>query len=126
MNAHVDQDAARTGATRREMVVGTALVSGALLVGCGPADLLSVGAKTEVGAFGPFIRIAADGAVTVFNKHIEFGQGTHAGLAAIVAEELDADRRAQQGGDDEPGAPDDGIAAHFPADDPASDDPFAP
>ncbi|MFM8755013.1 MAG: molybdopterin cofactor-binding domain-containing protein, partial [Phenylobacterium sp.] len=41
--------------------------------------------------FGPFIRIAADGAVTVVNKHIEFGQGSHAGLAAIVAEELDAD-----------------------------------
>jgi len=91
MNAHVDTDAAQAGATRRELVVGTALVSGALLVGCSPADLLAVGAKTEVGAFGPFIRIAADGAVTVFNKHIEFGQGAHAGLAAIVAEELDAD-----------------------------------
>ena len=85
MNAHVDTDAARAGATRRELVVGTALVSGALLVGCSPADLLAAGAKTEVGAFGPFIRIAADGAVTVFNKHIEFGQGSHAGLAAIVS-----------------------------------------
>jgi CO/xanthine dehydrogenase Mo-binding subunit len=29
--------------------------------------------------------------VTVISKHIEFGQGNHAGLAAIVAEELDAD-----------------------------------
>ncbi len=29
--------------------------------------------------------------MTVVNKHIEFGQGNHAGLAAIVAEELDAD-----------------------------------
>jgi isoquinoline 1-oxidoreductase beta subunit len=29
--------------------------------------------------------------VTVLSKHIEFGQGNHAGLAAIVAEELDAD-----------------------------------
>src|SRR5258708_759972 len=36
-------------------------------------------------------RMALDGAVTVVNKHIEFGQGSHAGLAAIVAEELDAD-----------------------------------
>ena len=90
MNSHVDQAAARSGATRRDLVVGTALVSGALLVGCSPADLMSAGAKTEVGAFGPFIRIAADGAVTVVSKHIEFGQGSHAGLAAIVAEELDA------------------------------------
>ena len=91
MNSRVDQAAARSGATRRDLVVGTALVSGALLVGCSPADLMSAGAKTEVGAFGPFIRIAADGAVTVVSKHIEFGQGNHAGLAAIVAEELDAD-----------------------------------
>ena len=77
--------------TRRDLVVGATLVSGALLVGCSPADLLSAGSKVDVGAFGPFIKVAADGAVTVISKHIEFGQGTHAGLAAIVAEELDAD-----------------------------------
>ena len=77
--------------TRRELVVGATMVGGALLVGCSPADLLSAGAKTDVGAFGPFIKIAADGAVTVISKHIEFGQGNHAGLSAIVAEELDAD-----------------------------------
>ncbi|MDB5437077.1 MAG: isoquinoline 1-oxidoreductase, partial [Phenylobacterium sp.] len=29
--------------------------------------------------------------MTVVSKHIEFGQGNHAGLAAIVAEEMDAD-----------------------------------
>lgn len=79
------------GSTRREVVVGAALVGGALVVGCSPGDLLSVGAKTDFGAFGPFIKIAPDGAVTVVSKHIEFGQGNHAGLAAIVAEELDAD-----------------------------------
>ena len=77
--------------SRRDLVVGATLVGGALMVGCSPADLLSAGAKTNVGAFGPFIKIAADGAVTVISKHIEFGQGNHAGLAAIVAEELDAD-----------------------------------
>ena len=47
--------------------------------------------KQDFGAFGPFIRVGADGWVTVVNKHIEFGQGTGAGLAAIVAEEMDAD-----------------------------------
>ncbi|MGA0605663.1 molybdopterin cofactor-binding domain-containing protein [Phenylobacterium sp. VNQ135] len=78
--------------TRRDaLVVGATLTGGALLVGCSPADMLSVGAKKDFGAFGPFIRIAADGTVTVVSKHIEFGQGNHAGLAAIVAEELDAD-----------------------------------
>jgi len=79
------------GSTRRELIVGATVVGGALLVGCSPANILSIGAKVEPGAFGPFIRIEPDGAVTVVAKHIEFGQGTHTGLAAIVAEELDAD-----------------------------------
>jgi len=78
-------------ATRRDVVVGATLAGGALLVGCSPADILGAGARTPVGAFGPFIKIAPDGAVTVISKHIEFGQGNHAGLAAIVADELDAD-----------------------------------
>jgi isoquinoline 1-oxidoreductase beta subunit len=77
--------------SRRDVVVAASLVGGSLLVGCSPADLMSLGSKVEVGAFGPFIKIAPDGAVTVISKHIEFGQGNHAGLAAIVAEELNAD-----------------------------------
>ncbi len=88
MNAHVKPAAP----SRRDMLVWSATAAGgALLVGCSPADILSIGAKTPVGAFGPFIKIAPDGSVTVVNKHIEFGQGTSTGLAAIVAEELDAD-----------------------------------
>ncbi|MFZ0268226.1 molybdopterin cofactor-binding domain-containing protein [Caulobacter sp.] len=79
------------GVSRRDVVVGATLVGGALLVGCSPADLMSAGSKVEPGAFGPFIQFDPDGAVTVLSKHIEFGQGNHAGLAAIVAEELDAD-----------------------------------
>jgi len=38
-----------------------------------------------------FVRIGADGTVTVLSKHIEFGQGPFTGLATLVAEELDAD-----------------------------------
>ncbi len=79
-------------ATRREVLtVGAALVGGSLLVGCSLPDLLSAGSKVEPGAFGAFLKFAADGTVTVISKHIEFGQGNHAGLAAIAAEELDAD-----------------------------------
>ncbi|PVM89487.1 xanthine dehydrogenase family protein molybdopterin-binding subunit [Caulobacter radicis] len=87
MNAPVKPE----GFSRRELMVGAAVVGGALVVGCSPADLMSAGSKVEVGAFGPFIRFEPDGFVTVISKHIEFGQGSHAGLAAIVAEELDAD-----------------------------------
>jgi isoquinoline 1-oxidoreductase beta subunit len=73
------------------LVVSAASAGGALLVGCSPASILSLGADDRFGPFGPFVRIAADGVVTVVSKHIEFGQGSHAGLAAILAEELDAD-----------------------------------
>lgn len=91
MNAPVNKKTI-AGATRRDVVIGASLVGGALVVGaCSPGDLLSIGAKEDFGAFGPFIKIAPDGVVTVVSKHIEFGQGNHAGLAAIVAEELDAD-----------------------------------
>ena len=79
-------------ATRRGVIVSATAAGGALLVGCSMGDLLSMGAKKQdFGAFGPFIKIDPDGWVTVFNKHQEMGQGNHAGLAAIVAEELDAD-----------------------------------
>lgn len=91
MKGPLSKFAARDGVSRRDVVVGATLVGGALLVGCSPADIMSAGSKVEVGAFGPFIKIAADGAVMVISKHVEFGQGNHAGLAAIVAEELDAD-----------------------------------
>ncbi|HQR88429.1 MAG TPA: molybdopterin-dependent oxidoreductase, partial [Caulobacter sp.] len=91
MNGPLSKLIAQDGVSRRDIVVGATLVGGALLVGCSPAEIMSAGSKVEVGAFGPFIKIAADGAVTVISKHVEFGQGNHAGLAAIVAEELDAD-----------------------------------
>ena len=86
------QTVTKDAPTRRDvLVVGATLSAGALLVSCSPATLLSTGSNVTAGVFGPFIKIAADGAVTVVNKHIEFGQGSHAGLAAIVAEEMGAD-----------------------------------
>ena len=39
----------------------------------------------------PYVRIHSDGTVVVNSDQIEMGQGAHSGLAAIVAEELDAD-----------------------------------
>jgi isoquinoline 1-oxidoreductase beta subunit len=78
--------------SRREALrIGAVFTGGALVVGCSPAGVMSLGAQTEVGAFGPFIRITPDGWVTVISKHVELGQGSGTGLAAIVAEELDAD-----------------------------------
>ena len=84
-------EAVRKGISRREVIVTGVAASGALLVGCSLADAMSAGSPVKVGEFGPFIKIRADGAITVVNKHIEMGQGSHTGLAAIVAEEMDAD-----------------------------------
>jgi isoquinoline 1-oxidoreductase beta subunit len=84
--------------SRREMVIASTTAAGALVVGCSPkartdalASFLSMGADDKFGAFGPFVQIDPDGLVTVVSKHIEFGQGSSAGLAALVSEELDAD-----------------------------------
>jgi isoquinoline 1-oxidoreductase beta subunit len=81
------------GLSRRDFVAAASLTAGgALLVGCSPTSIASLGAPhTDFGAFGPFIRISPDNVVTVVSKHIEFGQGNHVGLAALVAEEMDAD-----------------------------------
>ena len=95
MNAISNPIKARSKAlqtTRRGLIVGATLAGGSLLVGCSMGDIVSFGGKKlDLGAFGAFIKIAPDGWVTVVNKHQEMGQGNHVGLAAIVAEELDAD-----------------------------------
>ncbi|MEI4469783.1 xanthine dehydrogenase family protein molybdopterin-binding subunit [Frigidibacter sp. MR17.24] len=51
-----------------------------------PAEIKEVAATPNA-----FLRINADSSVMVICKHIEFGQGTSSGLAALAAEELDAD-----------------------------------
>lgn len=85
--------------TRRRMILGGSLAGGALIVGYTATHPMQVvGAILQAGGsspapsvFGPFIRIAADGWITVVSIQHEMGQGIHAGLAAMVAEELDAD-----------------------------------
>jgi isoquinoline 1-oxidoreductase beta subunit len=97
MNAHVK--ASRT--SRRGFLLGAAFTGGALVIGHMP---LAQAAEAELGPFGPapppgppinplaaFIKVGPDGSVTVVSKFLEMGQGAHAGVAALVAEELDAD-----------------------------------
>src|SRR6266481_9891856 len=79
--------------TRRGFVIGATMAGSSLLVGCSQkdmlADVLSFGADTPVGAFGQFIKIGTNGAVTLVSKHLEMGQGNHAGHCAVVAGELE-------------------------------------
>ncbi len=60
-------------------------------VGC---DVRSAGAAAGSGekiALGDYVRIGSDNTVTVYLRHIEFGQGVSTGLTTIVAEEIDSD-----------------------------------
>lgn len=90
--------------SRREFLItglgaGAGLTLGLYLSGCDRnAEKL---AGPETGATGDpgkilfepnaFVRITDDNKVIVIIKHLEMGQGTYTGLAALVAEELDAD-----------------------------------
>jgi isoquinoline 1-oxidoreductase beta subunit len=84
-----DAPAFTPGLSRRGLMrAGGAL---ALVVGL-PAYATARG-PTAGPAFAPdgFIRVAADGAVTLVMPQVEMGQGTYTSISAILAEELDAD-----------------------------------
>ena len=74
--------------SRRQFVVITGSAAGGLTLGARGAVRP---AQPETAFAQPFLRIATDGTVTVYAKHLDMGQGIWTGLASIVAEELDAD-----------------------------------
>ena len=79
-------DAATVG---RRAFLKTGAVAGAALI-------VEFRFLPEAGAaegFSPnaFVRIAPDNTVTIVAKHLEMGQGSHTGLATVLADELDAD-----------------------------------
>ncbi|KTF68309.1 isoquinoline 1-oxidoreductase [Sphingomonas sp. WG] len=81
------------------MILGGGLVGGAMVVGytathpmqAAGALLTAGGPDMEIGPFGPYICVAPDGWVSIVNPQQEMGQGIHAALAAMIAEEMDAD-----------------------------------
>lgn len=84
---------------RLSAVAGGGLVLGFYLdsvPGLGAAEVLNVNASDASGVFAPnaFIRIATDGAVTIFAHKPEIGQGIKTSLPTIVAEELEVDWHA--------------------------------
>jgi hypothetical protein len=76
-------------ASRRSFLKAGAVAGAALVV---EFRFLPRGAQAA-GELAPnaFVRIAADGSVTIVAKHLEMGQGVHTGLATVLADELDAD-----------------------------------
>lgn len=72
--------------SRRRFLQGAAGLTLALQL----PTALSAAAKAAPFEPNAFLRIGTDNTVTVICKHLEMGQGTHTGLATILAEELDA------------------------------------
>jgi isoquinoline 1-oxidoreductase beta subunit len=89
---------ARRGVSRRQFLRVTALAGGGMLLATyidpfgGPGDL----AAADAADFEPnaYIRITADGAVTIIAKNPEIGQGVKTMLPMLIADELDVDWRS--------------------------------
>ncbi|ARP94438.1 xanthine dehydrogenase family protein molybdopterin-binding subunit [Bordetella genomosp. 13] len=80
---------------RRFMHAAGGLVLGMSIGAVAPRAASARTAADTTAAFSPnaFVRIGADGWITVLAKHLEMGQGVYTGLATLVAEEMDADWR---------------------------------
>src|SRR6187431_820123 len=80
--------------TSRRTFIKTATLSGAsLVIGINGTRLLNAAEKTAAAAFQPssWIRIDADGLVSLTIGRSEMGQGVRTSLAMLLAEELEAD-----------------------------------
>lgn len=81
--------------TRRAFLAASGLVIGFAVMPKALARGLSTAATPDTApatlAMNAFVRIGFDDTVTILSKHLEWGQGVFSGLAALVAEELDAD-----------------------------------
>jgi isoquinoline 1-oxidoreductase beta subunit len=77
--------------SRRTLLKTSAAAGAALVIGFHLAPRRALAQTAAAPAPNAFVRIGADNSVTVIAKHLEMGQGSHTGLATILADELDAD-----------------------------------
>ncbi len=89
--------AKRKGVKRRAFLIGGAALVGGGIFALKMADsnalsgAIASTTKKGEGSFLAWVKIAADDVVTLYSPHIDFGQGSHTGLAQMLADELDAD-----------------------------------
>ncbi len=72
--------------SRRGFLKGSAATAAILVIGARADGVLAAG--TDAKMLNPFVKIGADGSVTVIVKHFEKGQGPATGLPTLIAEEL--------------------------------------
>jgi isoquinoline 1-oxidoreductase beta subunit len=80
--------------SRRRFIAGSATLGGALVLGFHLDARSRAQASTDASAkveLNAFLTIAADGAITVYVKHSEMGQGVLTSIPMIIADEMDAD-----------------------------------
>ncbi len=74
---------------RRDFLKSSSALGVALVVGFNTRGVLALQGSETATDFNPFVKINADGSVTIIAKHFEMGQGTSTGLTTLIAEELD-------------------------------------
>src|SRR6185295_7806922 len=83
--------------SRRKFIVGSAAAGGGLALGFnlpfGPAEASAQAAGAGRAELGPWVIVRPDDTVLIRVARAEMGQGTHTGLAQLVAEELECDWR---------------------------------
>ncbi|AUG53877.1 xanthine dehydrogenase family protein molybdopterin-binding subunit [Thalassospira marina] len=78
--------------SRRGFLKGVGSSAAILCIGFTATGALAAKGDAAINSheFNPFVKIDADGVVTIVLKHFEMGQGTTTGLTTLIAEELDA------------------------------------
>lgn len=83
-------DTATFSPSRRFVITAIGIGAAGLAVGCTVGGSAAAGPATLT-SLGDYVRVGSDNTITVYLRHIEFGQGVSTGLTTIVAEEMDAD-----------------------------------
>jgi isoquinoline 1-oxidoreductase subunit beta len=95
MARKLDPASDEVNASRRGFLKASAVAGGGLLLSFSMPGLLDASAQINGqaggGAMNVFVRIAADGIVTIISKNPEQGQGVKTMLPMLIAEELDVD-----------------------------------
>ena len=77
--------------SRRGFLLGSAAVSGGLMIGFQPSAASAQAARVATNPFKGYVKIGADNTVTIYSAHFDMGQRIYAGIATLVNEELRAD-----------------------------------